>query len=76
MTLALQPDGEFTWEVSSKGQMQQAVTGRAVYVNDVLSLTQADGPPLAGKVESKHSSKFVFRMMGGANNAPALTFTR
>jgi tetratricopeptide (TPR) repeat protein len=76
IALALQPDGEYTWEVANKGQKQQTITGHAVYVNNVLSLTQEEGPPLAGKVESKDSSKFVFRLMGGGKNAPALTFTR
>jgi hypothetical protein len=42
----------------------------------VLSLTQEEGPPLAGKIESKEPSKFVFRLMGGGSNAPALTFSR
>ncbi len=76
ITLALQPDGEYKWDVANKGQTQATITGRAVYVNNVLSLIQEDGPPLAGKVESKDASKFVFRLMGGGNNAPALTFTR
>src|SRR5262249_6721298 len=65
ITLALQADGEYTWEVASKGQTQGTITGRAFYVDNVLSLTQEEGPPLAGKVESKDSSKFVFRLMGG-----------
>jgi hypothetical protein len=72
----LQPDGEYTWGIANKGQEPQTISGRAVYVNDVLSLTQEEGPPLAGKVESKDSNKFVFHLMGGGNNAPALTFTR
>jgi hypothetical protein len=76
VTLALQADGEYTWNVANKGQQQQSIAGRAVYVNDVLSLTQEEGPPLAGKIESKDASKFVFRLMGGGASAPALTFTR
>jgi hypothetical protein len=76
ITLALQADGEYTWDVANKGQTQGTISGRAVYVNNVLSLTQEEGPPLAGKIESKDSSKFVFRLMGGGRNAPALTFTR
>ena len=76
ITLALQADGAFTWNVANKGQQQQSITGRAVYVDNVLSLTQENGPPLAGKIESKDASKFVFHLMGGGNNAPALTFTR
>ena len=76
ITLALKADGDFTWNVANKGQQNQSIHGRAVYVNDVLSLTQEEGPPLAGKIESKDASKFTFRLMGGGNNAPALTFTR
>jgi hypothetical protein len=76
ITLALQADGAFKWDVANKGQQQESVSGRAVYVNNVLSLTQEDGPPLAGKIESKDASKFVFRLMGGGASAPALTFSR
>ncbi len=67
---------QFTWDVANKGKPNESISGRAVYVNDVLSLTQENGPPLAGKIESKDASKFVFRLMGGGNNAPALTFSR
>lgn len=52
------------------------ITGRAVYVNDVLGLTQEEGPPLAGRIESKDPSKSVFHLMGGGNNAPAPAFIR
>jgi Tetratricopeptide repeat len=76
VTLSLQADGGFTWDVSNKGRQSEAISGRAVYVNNVLSLTHEEGPPLAGKIESRDASKFVFRLMGGGNNAPALTFTR
>jgi hypothetical protein len=76
ITLTLKADGEFTWDVASKGQTQETISGRAFYVNDVLGLTQEEGPPLAGKIESRDSRKFVFHLMGGGKNAPALTFTR
>jgi hypothetical protein len=76
ITLALQADGAFTWDVANKSQRNQSIHGRAVYVNSVLSLTQEEGPPLTGKIESKDAGKFTFRLMGGGNNAPALTFTR
>jgi hypothetical protein len=76
VTLVLQTDGAYAWDVAKKGRQQQAITGHAVYVNDVLSLTREGGPSLAGKIESKDASKFVFRLMGGGNKAPALTFTR
>jgi tetratricopeptide (TPR) repeat protein len=76
ITLSIQKDGAFTWDVANKGQQAESIRGRAVYVNDVLSLTQDEGPPLAGKVESKEATKFVFHLMGGGSNAPKLTFTR
>ena len=76
ITLALEADGAFKWDVANKGKPDGALSGRAYYVNDVLSLAQESGPPLAGKIESKDANKFVFRLMGGGNTAPALTFTR
>jgi tetratricopeptide (TPR) repeat protein len=76
ITLALEADGAFKWDVANKGKQTDSIAGRAYFVNDVLSLTHENGPPLAGKIESKDASKFVFRLMGGGNNAPALTFTR
>jgi hypothetical protein len=76
ITLTLEADGAYTWNIANKGQRSESISGKAVYVNDVLSLTQENGPPLAGKIESKDASKFVFHLMGGANNAPALTFSR
>jgi tetratricopeptide (TPR) repeat protein len=76
ITLALEADGAFKWDVTKAGKQTDSVAGRAYFVNDVLSLTHANGPPLAGKIESKDASKFVLRLMGGGSNAPALTFTR
>jgi tetratricopeptide (TPR) repeat protein len=76
VTLTLKADGEYTWNVANKGQQQQSITGRAFYVDDVMSLIQEDGPPLAGKIESKEANKFVFHIMGGGQKAPALTFTK
>ena len=76
ITLTIGADGAFKWDVASKGQPQGSISGRAVYVDNVLSLTQEEGPPLAGKIESKDAKQFVFHFMGGGNNAPSLTFTR
>ncbi len=41
-------------------------------VNDVLSSTQENGPPLAGKIESKEASKFISTSWGGAITLPRL----
>jgi tetratricopeptide (TPR) repeat protein len=71
----LEPKGPALGIVCDRVDQSQGI-GRAVYVNNVLSLTQEEGPPLTGKIESKDAGKFTFRLMGGGNNAPALTFTR
>ena len=70
ITLAIQADGGFTWNVANKGQPNESITGRAVYVNDVLSLTQEEGPPLAGKIESKEASKLYSASWAGATTLP------
>jgi tetratricopeptide (TPR) repeat protein len=75
ITLKLETDGAFQWDVAHKGQPDGSISGRAYYLDNVLSLTQENGPPLAGKIESKEPNKFSMRLMGGRNNAPALTFT-
>ena len=74
VTLKLEADGTYSWDVSNKGQQTSSVSGRAYYVNNVLSLTHEDGPPLAGKIESRDPSKFALRLMGGGANAPLLNF--
>ena len=76
VTLKLEADGAYTWDVSNKGQQTSSVNGHAYYVNNVLSLTQENGPPLAGKVESRDAKKFSFHLMGGGANTPALNFTQ
>jgi tetratricopeptide (TPR) repeat protein len=75
VTFKLEADGAYTWNVDTKGQRNASISGRAYYLDNVLSLTQDDGPPLAGKVESRDASKFAFRLMGGGSNAPVLNFT-
>ncbi|HKI17989.1 MAG TPA: tetratricopeptide repeat protein, partial [Isosphaeraceae bacterium] len=76
ITLSIAADGAFTWDIAGKGGQNESIAGKAVYTNDILSLTQENGPPLAGKIDSRDASKFVFHLMGGGANTPALTFTR
>jgi tetratricopeptide (TPR) repeat protein len=75
ITLTLQEDGQFAWEVDNKGQKQQ-ISGQAGYQNDELALFQADGPPLVGKVSKSVPNQFVFAPTGTGNKAAGLTFTR
>ena len=73
---ALRQLGEsFTWGVATKGR-EQKLTGQALFRDDVLTLNQADGPPLAGKVEPGQTpDTFNLRLLGD-DKAPALAFKK
>src|SRR5271157_4121202 len=74
IALTLQADGQFAWEVDSKGQ-KQTLTGQAGYKDNTLALLQENGPPLVGKLTEEGGTKFVFTPSGG-QKAPGLTFTK
>jgi hypothetical protein len=75
ITLTLQPDGQFAWDVDSKGQ-KQSLTGNAGFKDNELALFQQEGPPLIGKVTQGDPNKFVFAPTGSGDKAPGLTFTK
>ena len=71
----MQEDGEFAWEVDSKGQ-KQSLAGKAGLKDNELALFQQEGPPLIGKVTQTEPNKFVFAPTGSGDKAPGLTFTK
>ena len=75
ITLTLQEDGQFAWEVDTKGQ-KQTLNGQAGYKDNELALLQTDGPPLVGKVKQDAPNRFVFAPPGAADKAAGLTFTK
>jgi tetratricopeptide (TPR) repeat protein len=66
--LTVQDNGRFTWDVNSKGQ-RQSITGQAGYRDGVLTLTQAEGPPLVGKVEYLGDNHFGLQMRDGQKDS-------
>ena len=74
IALTLQADGQFAWEVDSKGQ-KQTLTGQAGFKDNTLALLQEDGPPLVGKIAEQGGTKFVFTPTGD-QKAPGITFTK
>ncbi len=74
ITLTLEDDGVFRWEVDAKGR-KQTLTGMAGYKDDVLGLFQEQGPPLSGKVSAIGPNSFTFSSTEGGKG-PSLTFTR
>ncbi len=75
ITLNLEADGKFSWEVDSKGQ-KQTLTGQAGFKDNELALFQPEGPPLIGKITQNDANKFVFAPTGSGDKAPGLTFTK
>jgi len=76
IALTLQADGQFAWEVDSKGQ-KQTLTGQAGFKDGTLALLQEEGPPLVGKVAQEGENKFTFSPPTGSNaQNPGLTFTK
>lgn len=75
VSLVLQKDGTFSWEVDDKGR-KQTIEGHAGFKDDTLALLQTEGPPLVGKITRSGNDKFVFAPPGTNAKAPGLTFTR
>jgi hypothetical protein len=72
--LALRGNGEFSWEVNTKGHTD-SVTGDAGYRDGVLTLTQADAPDLIGKIVNLGDKQFGFELHGGGH-ASTIQFSR
>ena len=75
ITLTLQEDGQYAWEVDTKGQ-KQSINGQAGFKDNELALFQKEGPPLIGKITQNEPNKFVFAPGGSVEKAPGLTFTK
>ena len=75
ITLTLKEDGQFAWEVDTKGK-KETINGQAGFKDNELALLQPEGPPLVGKVTQKGADQFVFAPAGAGDKAPGLTFTR
>ena len=72
--LTLGEDGQFTWDVSAKGQ-NDAITGDAEYLDGVLTLTPADAPELLGKIVNLGEKQFGFELVGAPQSA-TIQFSR
>jgi tetratricopeptide (TPR) repeat protein len=75
IALTLKEDGEFVWDVDTKGQKQK-LEGQAGFQDGILILQQAQGPPLVGKVTQSEANRFVFAPPGAGDKGGGLVFTR
>jgi tetratricopeptide (TPR) repeat protein len=72
--LTLRGNGEFTWEVNTKGRIG-SVTGDSGYLDGVLTLAQSDAPDLIGKIVDLGDKQFGFELQGGSR-AATIQFSR
>jgi hypothetical protein len=72
--LNLMKDGQFAWEVHSRGQVE-SIIGDADYADGVLKLAQPEAPGLVGEVVNLGEKWFEFDLLGGPQDA-TIQFSR
>lgn len=75
ISLALQPDGKFTWDVAQSGQSHR-IEGTYTMKDDHLALAQAEGGAMVGTVALQGERAFNFRALGGPDDDKGLAFAR
>jgi tetratricopeptide (TPR) repeat protein len=75
IALTIQPGGDFTWQVTKKGQPRQ-FAGKSTFGGGMLTLAQDKGPALVGRVDWKDANHINFRIVGDGPEDPGLTFSK
>ena len=75
IALSIQPGGDFTWQVTKKGQTQQ-LAGKSTFGGGLLTLAQDKGPALVGRVDWKDANHMNFRIVGDGPEDPGLSFAK
>ncbi len=75
ITLAIEADGKFTWTVTRQGK-SQAFTGTSNFGAGILTLAQATGPALVGRVNWADATHMTFRIVGDGPDDPGLSFAK
>jgi hypothetical protein len=75
ISLAIQPTGEFAWEVNRKGKIQR-FAGTSTYGSGILTLAQEKGPALVGRIGWTDPNHFTFRIVGDGPEDPGLRFSK
>ncbi|HKM56561.1 MAG TPA: hypothetical protein VJY33_24365 [Isosphaeraceae bacterium] len=75
IVLSIQPDGDFSWQVTQKGMSRQ-FSNKSTYGEGMLTLVQDTGPALVGRVGWKDSSHITFQIVGDGPDDPGLQFAK
>jgi len=73
--LAIQRDGDYTWQVTKKGRTQK-LAGKSTFGAGLLALAQEKGPALVGRVDWKDANHMNFRIVGDGPDDPGLSFAK
>ncbi|WP_145235412.1 tetratricopeptide repeat protein [Urbifossiella limnaea] len=74
--LALKADGAFTWTVQDKAGKRDSFDGTFTLEDSVLILERKSGGALMGRVTALADNRFLFRLIGGGDADPGLTFAK
>jgi tetratricopeptide (TPR) repeat protein len=76
ITLSLQSDGRFNWNVNRAGKNQK-FAGKSSYENGILTLVQDENNnTMVGNVNWTDDSHFTFKVMGAPSSDPGLSFSK
>jgi tetratricopeptide (TPR) repeat protein len=74
--LAMKDDGTFVWTVQDKSGKKDSFDGTFALEDNVLILERKAGGALMGRVTALADNKFQFKLIGGGDADPGLTFTK
>ena len=75
ITVTFQDQSRFTWKVAHQGQ-DHLIQGQLSYVNGILTLSQDQNNAMVGDVVWQDPNHFRFKVLGGGQADPGLTFTK
>ncbi|SIO58573.1 Tetratricopeptide repeat-containing protein [Singulisphaera sp. GP187] len=75
VSLTIQADGAFHWQVAQKGQTRE-FAGHSNFGGGILTLVPDKGLPIVGRVSWTDPSHMTFRVIGDRPDAPGLSFTK
>jgi tetratricopeptide (TPR) repeat protein len=74
--LSAKADGTFTWSVTEKGGKKESFGGTFSLEDNVMILERSAGGALMGRVTALAANKFQFKVLGGGDSDPGLTFAK
>ena len=73
--LALGSDGRFTWKYSHANK-SQPFDGKYELAGTTLVLDYSNGGTMVGRINAEGQNQFSFKMIGGPQSDPGLTFSK